>query len=223
MELFEDIELPEEAKSALEQKINAMLESKTKEWEESTAGLRAKADELLAEKKEAQRKAKEAAEKLAKEAEEKAKAENNYEQLYQSRTKEAETLKAELEKMQSSMKAEKINGEAGRIAASLTKDPAKAALLGEKLAQRLTLTDDGLKVLDDQGQLTVSSLDELKAQVSTQYAFLVDGSQAKGGGATGARGGAVADVKEMKRSDFEALDPQKRMEFAKSGGKLTDD
>lgn len=113
-----------------------------------------------------------------------------------------------------------INGEAGKLAATLTTDTKKAQLLSEKIANRLSFDDGELKVLDNSGKLTISGIDDLATEIKSEYAFLVDGSPASGGGATGARGGAVADTKEMGRSDFEKLDHVGRARFTKEGGKV---
>jgi len=73
MDIFEGVELPEEAKEALQAKVQAAIESKQKEWEESTSGLKTKVDELLGEKKKEAQKRREAEEAAKREAEEKAK------------------------------------------------------------------------------------------------------------------------------------------------------
>ena len=223
MELFEDIELPEEAKTALEAKIQALIESKQQEFEESTTGLKKKVDELLGEKKREAEKRREAEERAKQEATEKAKKENDFEQLYKSSEAERTALSEKLAGLQKTMTQEKVQGEAARIAAGLTKDTGKASLLSEQLSKRLAFTDEGLKVLDEQGNLTVSTLDDLTAQVKDRYAFLVDGSPASGGGATRSQGGAGAEVKEMSRTDFSKAPPHKQMEFVKAGGKVIDD
>jgi len=117
----------------------------------------------------------------------------------------------------------KVDGEANRIAATLTKDTRRAAMLAKEIGGRLSLDgDSGFTVLDTNGNPTVSSTDELVGQVKKDFDFLVDGSQATGGGAQGGGGGA-ADTKTMKRSDFDALDINGQGKYMASGGKLTDD
>ena len=220
MDIFEGVELPEEAKEALQAKVQAAIESKQKEWEESTSGLKTKVDELLGEKKKEAQKRREAEEAAKREAEEKAKSENDFKQLYESSESERTALAHKLQELEQGITREKVNGEAARIAASLTKDTGKAELLKKEISSRLSLTDDGLKVLDESGNLTVSTLEDLTAQVKERYAFLVDGSPASGGGATGARGSAEAKAKEITRSEFNKLDQTQRHEFVKKGGKV---
>ena len=113
-----------------------------------------------------------------------------------------------------------MEGQAGRVAASLTKDTARANLLSQQISSRLSLVDGEVRVLDTNGNLTVSSVEELTQSIKAEYPFLVDGSQAAGGGATGGSSGA-GDTKQVSRSDFDAMDNRKRMSFVKSGGKIT--
>ena len=157
------------------------------------------------------------------EAEEKARAENNYKELFESQKEESNTLRQTIEKMNADMQRQKINEQAVKLAASLTKDTGRAQLLQKEFSQRLALVDGELRVTDPNGQLTVSSLEDLVSSVKTDYPFLVDGIQASGGGATKAQGGAEARGKEMSRSDWEALPPAKRQQFFKDGGKLYDE
>lgn len=187
------------------------------------AGLKAKVDQLLTEKKEAERKAREESEQARKQADEAAKAKGDYEQLYKSQQTEAEKWKAEYQKLQDTVKQSSVKAEAARIAGTLTRDTARAQLLTEKIAGRLSLTDDGIKVTDDSGQLTVSSLDDLTHQIKTAFPFLVDGSQASGGAATGSKGGAADSPKQVSRSSFEAMDHPSRTNFIREGGKVVDE
>ena len=76
---------------------------------------------------------------------------------------------------------------------------------------------------DESGQLTVSTLDDLTNSIRQNFPFLVDGSQANGGGAVRAQGRAEARSKEMSRADFDVMRPVEQSEFMRSGGKLYDD
>lgn len=152
--------------------------------------MKSKMDELLTETKDAKRKAKEEADAATKAAADKAKADGDFEQLYKASQEDSEKHKLENDSLRAGISAGKIKTESARIAAGLTKDTARAELLAEKLEKRLKLTDDGLKVLDDSGQLTVSSVDDLTNDIKKKYEFLIDGSQASGGGAPGGDGGA---------------------------------
>ena len=96
----------------------------------------------------------------------------------------------------------------------------RAKLLQREISQRLTLVDGELRVTDEAGQLTVSSLEDLTGSIVKNYPFLVDGNQAQGGGAVQAQGGAESRSKEMARSDFETLTHTERREFLESGGRI---
>lgn len=219
-ELLQDIELDDSIKEQLSERFNQTLEARL---EEETRGLKSKVDELLGEKKRVQQEREEAREQARLEAEEKAKAENNYKQLFEARSEENNQLRAQIDKMNAEAQQQKINEQAVKLAAQLTKDTGRAQLLQKEFSQRLSLVDGELRVTDPSGQLTVSSLDDLVNSIKTDYPFLVDGIQASGGGAVKAQGGAEARGKEMSRSDWEALPPVKRQQFFKDGGKLYDE
>jgi hypothetical protein len=184
--------------------------------------LKAKVEQLLTEKKEAERKSREIEESARREVEEKAKSAGDFEQLYKSLSQKYESLESEYTGLQGEIKKGSVMNEATRIANSMTRDTARAKLLTEKLAARLSVTDDGIKVLDQSGSLTVSSLDELTHQIKTEYPFLVDGSQASGGAAQGSKAGG-SDLKQVTRTEFDTMDQFARSEFVRTGGKISDD
>ena len=190
--------------------------------DDDIARLKEQNEKLLSEKKAAQRAAKEAEDAAAKEAADKAKAEGDYKQLFESQQAETEKWKQQFADLETKVQTQAVKGEAQRIAATLTKDTARAELLTEKIQQRLKPTDEGIKVTDEAGNLTVSTVDELTANIKTTFPFLVDGSQASGGAAPGSKGGA-GDQKQISRSEFDGLDHVKRAEFVKSGGAIVDD
>lgn len=212
---IEGIELNEEQKAAISAQLQAMVE-------QEVSGLKSKNDQLLAEKKAKQREAEEAQRIAQQQAEEKAKAENDYKQLFEAQKSEADILREQMQKMQQDAVQARINAESGKLASGLTKDTAKAALLQQQLSQRLTIVDDEIRVMD-KGQLTVSTLDDLTNSIRNDYPFLIDGSQAAGGGAVRSEGGAQERSIEMSRADFEAMNHEQRSEFFKSGGQLFDD
>jgi predicted nuclease with TOPRIM domain len=220
MEFLKDLELDDEIKG----KISSSVEDYVKTQIETTvSGLKAKNDELLAEKKKVQAEREAAEERARKEAEEKAKANNDYKHLFESQQAEAERLKKQLDELNGNIKQQTIFGTAAKIAAGLTKDTARAKLLEQQISQRLTIVDDNIRVVDDSGNATVSTLDDLANKIKTDFPFLVDGSQANGGGAARSSGGADGGRKEISRSDFEALAQGQRAQFIKEGGKVIDD
>jgi hypothetical protein len=218
MEL-QNIELDEETKSTIAQQFNEQLEAKLNE---ETAGLKAKVDELLGEKKRVQQEREEARLQAKREAEEKAQKENDYKQLFESQKQETDTLRSTIDQMNAKMQKAQIGAEAGKIASQLTKDVQRAELLSEKISQRLTIVDGELRVTDESGQLTVSTTDELANTIRSKYGFLVDGTQASGGGAARSDGRADERPKEISRMEFEGLSHEQRAGFFRSGGTIFD-
>jgi hypothetical protein len=224
MEFLNDIDLDQELKTQLQQKIDEAMKAKVaEELESQTKGLKAKNDELLAEKKAIQRAKEESDAKTRAEAEELAKKQNNFQQLYESQKEEADALRSKIEEMNKLAVRQTVQSQASKFAVSLTKDVNKAKLLEEKISQRLTILEGEVRVTDGNGQLTVSTIDDLVSSIKTEYPFLVDGIQATGGGATRAQGGAGAGIKEVSRVDFDAMKQGDRAKFIRDGGKVFDD
>lgn len=219
MDFLKEIELPDDVKGQLEEKLQEFTQTQI---EEQVQGLKAKNEELLAEKRRAQQE-KEKIDAEAKAERERIAAENGqFKELYESQKEEANQLRSTIEQMNQAVAQQKVQTEAQRLASSLTKDVARAKLLEKEIGQRLQLVDGEVKVVDESGQLTVSTFDDLSATIKQSYPFLVDGSQAQGGGAARSQGGADVGAREMSRDDFDQMNPQKKAEFMKSGGKLVD-
>jgi len=201
----------------------AVADAVKKATEEAQAEIdkhKSKADTLLGETKAAKAKAREIENEARQQREEKAQRDNDFEELYKSSSEKAREAEERLVNLQSQVRQKSIYGEASRIAATLTKDTARASLLAEKLAKRIDERDDGFKVLSESGELTGDSLDALSAQVSTAYPFLVDGSGSTGGNAGGSNSSNGAAGLEAERTNFETWTPDKQMEFVQKGGKL---
>lgn len=220
MELLNDIEIEDNVKAQISERLQDEVK---RQIQSEIAGLKAKNDELLAEKQQRQREIEEANNRAKKEAEEKARADNDYKQLFEAQKNEAETLRQTIEKMNYEVNQQKVSKEASKLASALTKDTGRAKLLEQQISQRLTLVDNEIRVTDESGQLTVSSLEELTNSIRTNYPFLVDGSQAQGGGAVRAQGRAEVRQRELSRSEFEGLSHYERQQFFEQGGKLFDD
>jgi hypothetical protein len=223
MDFLEDIDVDDEKKQAISQKIESLVEEKTGSLLQSIKKLEAKRDELLEEKVARESARREAEEAAKREAEEKAKASNDYKQLFESQQREADNLKKQLNELNMNIKRQTIVNTASKIAAGLTKDTARAKLLQEQISQRLTLVEEEIRVTDENGNPTVSSLDDLTTQIKTNFPFLVDGSQANGGGAARTQGSAEGGRKEISRSDFDNMKQGDRAKYIKEGGKVIDD
>ena len=121
--------------------------------------------------------------------------------------------------LKNTIQKQKLRSEASSIASGMTKDTARAKLLTEQIQSRLSLVDGEVRVLDANGNLTVSTINELTNSIKSEYPFLIDGSKSTGGGATGSSSGAD-DSKIVSRDEFEQMNAHKRMSFVKSGGKI---
>lgn len=221
MDFLNEVEVDDAVKQQLAEKFKETLDKTLEEKvAEEVQGLKAKNDELLAEKKAAQRAKEELDAKARTEKERYAQENGQYQELYESQKQEANALRQKIEEMNQQVTRQKVQSEATKIAASLTKDVAKAKLLEEKLSQRLTLMEGEIRVTDDSGQLTVSTLDDLVVNVKNDFPFLVDGNQATGGGATRSQGRADVGMKEISRSEFDGMKHADRARFLKEGGKV---
>ena len=181
-----------------------------------------KMDELLSEAKKAKnaKREEETARQAAEEAS--AKASGDHEQLLKSSEAKREKLQGDYDSLINGNNREKINNAALKMAGELA-EGYNAEILSESIAKRLKISDGMLKVTDDNGELTVSTLDELKTifKNNDRYASLLKGNQSSGGGATGgSNSGSAAKVKT--RAEFEALSQTSRVEFVKGGGKIND-
>ncbi len=213
--------LPEEQKALYNESDGNYQLNVTGVPKEDVTGLKNKIDELLSEKKTVQQKALEAEEKAQAEAIERMKKAKDYEQLYQSSESEREKASRELSELKAQITKQQVKAQSTEIATTLTKDTQRAKLLSEQIQSRLSLVDGEIRVLDANGNLTVSTVEELTNSIKAEYPFLVDGSQAAGGGAVGGSNSGAGDSKQtMSRSDFDALDQFKRAEFFKKGGKI---
>ena len=187
------------------------------------AAMKAKMDELLTEAKKAKQAKRDIESETQSERERIAKEKGDYEQLHKSSQERYESTVAELESLRGTIAQEKKGKVAMKLAAEIA-DGANAELLSEFIGRRLKFHDDGVKVTDNSGNLTVSSLSDLKTefQNDARYSALLKGNQSSGGGASGGSNSSGA-TKVRNRAEFEALNPAKRMEFIKSGGTITND
>lgn len=163
------------------------------------AGLRKNRDELLTEKNAATEAAKEAT-KLAEQATiEKATAAGDVVTLTKSYEEKFAALQGKHDALEGTVATQKsetgkkaVDAEVNRLAAEIAGD--NAALLAPHIRARLRADDDGsIKVTDDAGGLTVSTLDELTLQLRSdkRFASVVVASKATGGGALGTTGGGA--------------------------------
>jgi len=178
------------------------LQAQLAEATKSIDGLKSKNDELLGEKKKEANKRREAEETAKREAQEKAEAAGNYEQLHKSAMDELEKARKENTEIISRQSAKDIKITAMKIAGDLA-DGKNAELLSEFVTKRLSYSDGNVKVTNKDGDLTISTFDELKTEFKNDdtFASLLKGNQSNGGGATGSdlNGGGAAKLTSTQR------------------------
>ena len=183
------------------------------------------ADEVkgaLAKEREARKQAKTEAESLraALDAKELAELESQkkYEELYKKAQESSGKTAAELTALQNKI-ADRDKSEAAlKVAASLTRDTAKAALLQKEIMSYTRHDASGVSFEGDAGAMTA---EQVAANITKQYPFLVDGNQSSGGGAAGSNGGKGGSS-QVTRSEFDKMNPSQKMTHTRSGGTITD-
>lgn len=191
---------------------------------EDTAGLKKKVDELLAEKKKADSERKKAEDAARAAAEESARKSGDVQAIEKSwQEKLAASLgekDTEIKRLDGSLRNVLVESVAKGIAGDLAITGSANVLLPHIRARLAVDYVDGepmTRVLDAHGKPSAATLDDLKAEFAASAAFapIIAGTKASGGGAAGVgRGGA--GVKNMKRSDFNALPPHKQSEIAQA-------
>ncbi|MFP4104824.1 MAG: hypothetical protein ACLFVU_01945 [Phycisphaerae bacterium] len=183
-------------------------------------GLKSKLDEVLGETK-AEREKRKALEQAQTEAERKAAEEKGeFEKLYKQAQDELEAERKQSRQFREQITQRDIKGSAQELARQLApSDPKRADVLAD-YASRYAKFEDG-QVSFEMGGVKVEPT-KVAEHLSKEYPFLVDGSQASGGGASGSeRGGAAG--KTITRADFDSMSHPERQSFFKDGGKISDD
>lgn len=176
---------------------------------EKTA-MQTKLDELLTETKKAKTARREAEELAAREAEDKARKDGDFEQLLKSSEEKRLESESKLNEFQTNIDKEKLKSAAYKLGAEVA-DGENAELMAVFFEERLKPVDGDVKVTDKDGNLTVSTLADLKKEFESmpRYASLLRGNQSSGGGANGSGGNGGGAPKNQKAED------------AKSKGDLT--
>lgn len=173
----------------------------------------AKNSELLGEKKKVQA----ANKQMQAEDEARAKKNGDFERLLESAEAERNKAFEELNSYKQEALKQNINAKALKITNELKAIPESAELLAHFVANELK------SIADEKGEVSETALNAMKHQFMNddKYKPLLLGNQSNGGGATGAKSGAHKN-NEMSRGDFEKLSSEKKMDFIKSLGTLTD-
>lgn len=197
---------------------------------DDVAALKTQNEKLLAEKKEAAKKAKDAEDAAARAAEEAARKAGDIEALEKSWQEKLEKREGELagqiETLNGSINTMLVDNVATKLANEMAV-PGSADILIPHIKNRLaTEQREGQHVTvvrDLQGKPSAATLDDLKNEFAGNAAFapVIAGSAATGGGANGGGHGGGA-AKTVKREQFDAMGQAERSAFAKDGGKVID-
>jgi len=150
----------------------------------AVSGLKNNHDRLLGEKKAADKARAEAERLAAEKAAADALQKGEFEQLYKSAKSELDAKAAEIEEIKGRVASEKLNSEAVKLASQLASESWRQELLVEQIQKRLALTDEGIKIKDAAGNLTVQTMKQFTDEIKGKYPGLVDGSKSTGGGAS---------------------------------------
>ena len=173
------------------------LQAQLAEATKGIEALKAKNDELIAEKRKVQQTAKEREEAAIKAAEEAAAKAGDVDALTKSweakLSKREQELAEEIKARDSRLLDLTVNAEARRIAADLAV-PGSADVLLPHIKARLQYDNGKVTVLDAEGKPSASTVDELAKEIASNKAFapLIVASLANGGGASGSKGGSRA-------------------------------
>lgn len=183
--MSEKQEEQESATTFTQEQVNELIEKETH-------GLKQKVEELLGESKTAKQRAKELEESQQQAEEERQRQAGEFKTLYEKTQQELEQERATARQFRESIQAKDIEGEAYKLAASLTKDTKRAELLAKEARNFAQYTESG--VTFEVGGVPIEA-GKLAEKLRSDYPFLVDGSGASGGGASGSSGGGAAPMK----------------------------
>lgn len=176
--------------------------------------LRKHSETLLAEKKAEQQKQREAQAEKDALAQEQARKKGDFETLEKQYQDKIAKLEAEIVERDKQRDSDLVKSEALKLASSLSDNEHNQAILQMLIEKRLAAENGQVKVVDDLGNATISTIADLKNEISTSGKFdsLITGTKASGVGATGQSSGN--NLKEHYDTE------QKRIELLKTNPNL---
>lgn len=151
--------------------------------------LRKHNETLLGEKKTVQGRAQELEQMQAEAEQKRLEEKQEFEKLWRQEQEQRTKASTELESLRKSIADNSRSETALKLAASLTRDNARAELLKKEALAYIQHTPDGVKIQGPDGDMTA---EQLSAHLAKQFPFLVDGNQSSGGGALGSKSGSGA-------------------------------
>lgn len=159
------------------------------EVEAQISGLKAKVEELLGEKKTVSQKAKELEEAQALAEQERLKEKEEFKTLWEREQQSKKELQEKYETFSKQVQRKEIEIASTALAGELTRDTKRAALLKEQIEKYARYSENG--VTYEMGGVSVDR-EKVIEHIKSSFDFLIDGSQASGGGAAGSKSGGAA-------------------------------
>lgn len=186
---------------------------------EEAERIKAAKAQILDEKKRRDQELREIEAERKRAADEAARKAGDWESVEKSYQEKTQALEAQLQEYKTREVQSKIGSEASKIAAKLSSNPNNQELLTDFIKRRLSVTDDGLRVLDADGKPTISTAADLEREfrASGRFDALIDATKASG---TGGSGGAKApQPSEMSEEERVALFRNNPQEYNRQFGK----
>ena len=185
---------------------------------EDTTGLKNKLNELMTEAKDAKRKARDLEESKNKQEEDSAKEKGEFKTLWEQAQQRLSEKDEELKEFSEKIQQKDVNIAARSVGSMLAKSDAKRAeVLSDYAAKYARHNGEEVEFIVNGAQVDTNAL---MAHLTKEYPFLVDGSNATGGGAQSSSGGGASS--NINRIEFDNMSPDKKMSFLKDGGIVED-
>ena len=144
-----------------------------------------------------------------------AKKNGDYEALEKSYQEKLQARENELNELYKQRDAQSINGESQRLASQLADTPTNQRLLQRFIKDRLSVVDGQVKVVDEQGQPSASTIDDLAHEFRTSgiYDSLLTGTRGSGTGGGGQGAPGVKPASEYTEAEMVQLAQTNKDEF----------
>ena len=179
--------------------------------------LRKHSETLLAEKKAEQQKQREAQAEKDALAQEQARKKGDFDTLEKQYQDKIAKLEAEIVERDKQRDSDLVKSEALKLASSLSDNEHNQEILQMLIEKRLTAENGQIKVVDDLGNATISTIADLKNEISTSGKFdsLITGTKASGVGATGQGTQGTKTLKDYTEGELIELQKTNPAEFTR--------
>ena len=179
--------------------------------------LRKHSETLLAEKKAEQQKQREAQAEKDALAQEQARKKGDFDTLEKQYQDKIAKLEAEIVERNKQRDSDLVKSEALKLASSLSDNEHNQEILQMLIEKRLAAENGQVKVVDDLGNATISTIADLKNEISTSGKFdsLITGTKASGVGATGQGTQGTKTLKDYTEGELIELQKTNHAEFTR--------